>query len=229
MFATLLYCYICVYFLYEEMCFLIRTLMLRYVKPDLVGSKSGRELIDIRHMDVANQLSDDLVVIGDKTRTQLTKLKPDAQHRILISIRNFYTTVVKYLLDKFPLSNVLLQDLGCLNPLRRDDPTGIIAILRVAEKLKGALPSTLTNLEDEWRVYQLDAVEVLKLIEAYAAAMVKPHTITEPESEDSDDDMEPESRSAESRSMTVSVGDRRVDQSIKSRLLTSQKHENSYK
>ena len=56
-----------------------------------------------------------------------------AQHRILLSIRNFYTTVVSYLLDKFPLSNGLLQDLGCLNPLCRDDPTGIVAIRRVAE------------------------------------------------------------------------------------------------
>jgi len=45
-----------IHILYDEMCFLIRTLMLRYVKADLVGTKSGRELIDIRHKDVANQL-----------------------------------------------------------------------------------------------------------------------------------------------------------------------------
>jgi len=49
--------------------------MLHYVKSDLVGSISGMELIDIRHKDMANQLSDDLVAIGDKTRKQLTKLK----------------------------------------------------------------------------------------------------------------------------------------------------------
>jgi hypothetical protein len=108
--------------------------MLRYVKTDLVGSKSGRELIEIRHKDVTNQLSDDLVVVGDETRKHLSKLKTDDQHRILLSIRNFYTTVVSYLLDNFPLSNGLLQDLGCLNPLRRNDATGIVAIRRVAEK-----------------------------------------------------------------------------------------------
>ena len=146
-----------IHILYEEMCFLIRMLMLRYAKADVFGSKSGRELIDIRHKDVTNQLSDDLVVVGDDTRKHLTKLKTGAQHRILLSIRNFYTTVVSYLLDKFPLSNGLLQDLGCFNPVRRDDPTGIIAICRVAEKLKGVLPSTIINLEDEWRVYQLDS------------------------------------------------------------------------
>ena len=115
------------------------------------------------------------------------------QHRILLSIRNFYTTVVSYLLYKFPLSNGLLQDLGCLNPLHRDNPTGI-----VAEKLKCVLPSTLTNLEDEWRVHQLDLDEVPKLIEEYSAAMVKPQSLKEPDHEESDDDMGPESHSAES-------------------------------
>ena len=121
-----------------------------------------------------------------------------AQHRILLSIRNFYTTVVSYLLGKFPLSYGLLQDLGCLNPLRRDDPTGIVAIRRVAEKLKCVLPSTLTNLEGEWRVYQLDSNEVPKLTEEYSAAMVKPQSLKETDHEDSDDDMGPESHSAES-------------------------------
>jgi len=161
-----------IHILYEEMCFLIRTLMLRYVKADVVGSKSGRELINIRHKVVTNQLSDDLIVVGYETRRHLNKLKTDAQHHILLSIRNFYTTVVSYLLDS--LSNGLLQDLGCLNPLRRDDPAGIVAIRRVAEKLNCVLPSTLTNLEDEWRIYQLDSHEVPKRIEEYSAAMVKP-------------------------------------------------------
>jgi len=50
------------------------------------------------------QLSDDLVVIGDKTRKQLTKLKADAQHRILLSIQNISITLVSYFLDNFPLS-----------------------------------------------------------------------------------------------------------------------------
>jgi len=85
-----------------------------------------------------------------------------------------------------------------MNPLCRDDPTGIVAIRRVAEKLKCVLPSTLTNLEDEWRVYQLDSDEVPKLIEEYSAAMVKPQSLKEPDREDSDDDMGPESHSAES-------------------------------
>jgi hypothetical protein len=94
-----------VHILYDEMCSLIRTLMLRYVKADVVGSKSGRELIDVKHKDVKNHLSDDLVVIGNETRQMLKKLHVDVQHRILVTIRNFYQTVVSYLLDKFPLSN----------------------------------------------------------------------------------------------------------------------------
>ena len=85
-----------------------------------------------------------------------------------------------------------------MNPLRRDDPTGIVAIRRVAEKLKCVSPSTLTNLEDEWRVHQLGSDEVPKLIEEYSAAMVKTQSLKEPDREDSDDDMGPESHSAES-------------------------------
>ena len=96
------------------------------------------------------------------------------------------------------LSNGLLQDLGCSNPLCRDNPTDIVAIRRVAEKLKCVLPSTLTNLEDEWRVYQLGSDEVPKLIEEYSAAMVKPQSLKEPDRKDSDDDMGPESHSPES-------------------------------
>ena len=167
-------------------------------------------MLDIKHKDVTNQLSDDFVVVGDETSKQLTKLKTDVQHRILLSIRNFYTTVVSYLLDNFPLSNVFLQDLGCLNPLRRDSPTGIVAIRRVAYQLKGVLSSTLTNLEDEWRIYQLDAGEVPKRIDEYAAATVKPQSLKEPESEDSDDNVGPEPRSAESKSLTAGIADRRV-------------------
>ena len=116
----------------------------------------------------------------------------------MLSIRNFCTTVVSYLLDKFPLSNGLLQNIGCLNPLCRDDPTGIVAIRRVAEKLKCVLPSTLTNLDDEWRVYQHDSDEVPTLIEEYSAAVVKPQSLEEPDREDSNDDMGPKSHSVES-------------------------------
>jgi len=43
-------------------------MMLHYNKSDLVGSKSGLELIDIGHKDMANQLSDDLIVVGEETR-----------------------------------------------------------------------------------------------------------------------------------------------------------------
>jgi len=67
-----------VHFLYEETCFFIWRLMLHYVKSDLVGYKSGRELIDIWLKDIANQLSDDLFVVGDETQKQLTKMKADA-------------------------------------------------------------------------------------------------------------------------------------------------------
>jgi len=35
-----------VHILYEEMCFLIQTLMLRYIKSDIVRRKSDRELIN---------------------------------------------------------------------------------------------------------------------------------------------------------------------------------------
>jgi len=46
-----------------------------YVRADLTRSKSGSVLIDFGHQDVTNQLSDDLVVVGYKTRRQLTKLE----------------------------------------------------------------------------------------------------------------------------------------------------------
>ena len=77
-----------------------------------------------------------------------------------------------------------------MNPLRRDDPSDIVAIRRVVEKLKGRLSSTFNNLEDEWRMYQLDEGEVPNLIKVYAAAITdKPQTYSaEVEGEDSDDD-----------------------------------------
>jgi len=128
---------------------------------------------------MANLLSDDLVVVGNETRKQLTKLKVDAQHHyhVFLGIQNVCTTVVSYLLDNYPLSNGFLQDLGCLNPLCRDDPTSIVTIRRVVEKLKGALPSTLNNLEEEWRVYQLDSGELPKRIEENATAVVEQQSL----------------------------------------------------
>lgn len=64
--------------LYDEMCEIIRTMCLRFVKKDEVQGRNGKDLI---HIDVSrsHQLPDDQITIGEPTRKELKKLDCDGQ------------------------------------------------------------------------------------------------------------------------------------------------------
>lgn len=71
-------------------------LLNRFVKPEIIRGKSGKELLSTDCSDVKNQLSDEEMVLGDKVRKQLSEMKADLQRKELISVRAIFTKSVKY-------------------------------------------------------------------------------------------------------------------------------------
>lgn len=102
-----------------EMNSLVRKLMLRFVKTDVVGSKSGDELAKVDVKELKNLRSLDDIEIGEATRQSMKKVKPEQHKAVLLDIRQFFTITTQYLMKNLPLSNTVLQDVQCLDPAAR--------------------------------------------------------------------------------------------------------------
>ena len=89
------------------------------MKADAVEGKYGSELTTIDCKDINLQLQEDDLVIGTRTRKALKKLTHGRQERFILGVRSFYGTAASKLQDKLPLKNSFLQQLGCLNPLKK--------------------------------------------------------------------------------------------------------------
>ena len=91
------------------------------MKADAVGRKYGSELVTIDCKDVTLQLQEDDLVIGTRTRKALKNVTSDQQKCFILGVRSFYGNAASKLQDKLPLKNSFLQQLGCLNPLKKSD------------------------------------------------------------------------------------------------------------
>ena len=81
-------------------------------------------------------------------------LKPGKQRAALLGMLAFFGEAVSHLQVKLPLSNRVLKDLGCLNPLKRERKSTTISIQNLSRKL---LPEFDTAaVLDEWKLYQND-------------------------------------------------------------------------
>ena len=67
--------------------------MLRFVKPDVVGDCAGKELLTTDNKDVAKQLPNKDIGIGFSTCKALESVKFDNSTSILLNMTFFYTTV----------------------------------------------------------------------------------------------------------------------------------------
>ena len=72
----------------------------------------------------------------------------------MLEIWSFFGTMVTELQSKLPLKNELLRQLGCLNPLKKNDGFTVSAV----EKLSSLLHPKLNTSEvvDEWKLFQVD-------------------------------------------------------------------------
>ena len=73
----------------DECSSLLRTVIGRFLKTDVVGDKTGRRLLEIDCKDAKNQLPDKSVEIGPTARQMLSKIPKDQQHSIKKDINSF--------------------------------------------------------------------------------------------------------------------------------------------
>ena len=159
--------------LHDEMTRLVQSTLTKFVKARVV--KDAASLMEVPFEPRENQLEDGDLEIGLKTtevihqchstseseadpmeQEQQLSLDPSSEARFYTSVRLFYITLVKKMLQKFPLQNLLLKDLRLLQPTVRLDLTA-----QVACRLADSLPSHVVPLEkrdelkDEFRDWQM--------------------------------------------------------------------------
>ena len=142
-----------VHFLYDEMCEIILKLLRRFIRPQALTNKYGSDLASIECQNVKIQLSEPEIVIGEMTRNAMAKLTSDQQKQALLAMRSFCKVTSSQLQMKLPLDNLLLRQLGCLNPLKREKST-VTSIQSIAMKLQPKVDTS--EVTDEWKLFQVD-------------------------------------------------------------------------
>ena len=150
-----------IHLLYSELTGMLKKLLNRFVKYDVTSNLLGSELTKVDVKLASNWLPEEELRLGVETkgllRNSKTCIKDGERKALCLDVRAFYQRVSVYLQEHLPLDNVLLKNLQCLNPLKRDICTER-SILFLAEKLKQAGISgvLLDRLSDEWTAYASD-------------------------------------------------------------------------
>ena len=146
--------------LHGQLSELVCTLMLRFLKPEPVGEKQGKQLLSVDLSKPENQLSDQNLVVGESTRSSaLMKMKPEQQKGPIREMRKFYQTATKYLLGQLPLGREILKDLTVLHPLLQKAERGVPAMERTARQLPRVIrEEEISLLTDEWKIYQAQEI-----------------------------------------------------------------------
>ena len=136
-----------------KLCEIILKLLRRFIRPQALVNKYGSDLASIECQNIKIQLSEPEIVIGKTTRNAMAKLTSDQQKQALLGMRSFFKVTSSQLQVKLPLDNLLLRQLGCLNPLKREKST-VTSIQSIAMKLQPKVdPSEVT---DKWKLFQVD-------------------------------------------------------------------------
>ena len=96
-----------------------------------MDKKYGCDLASIECKNIELQLSDKDIVIGVDTRKALKDLSHEQQKYAMLGLRSFSITVAE-LQSKLPLKNDLLRQLGCLNPLKKNNKSTQSAIEKLS-------------------------------------------------------------------------------------------------
>ena len=99
--------------------YLVSTLMLRFLKPDVVNDLNGKDLQKLDVSKPSNQLEIEKIEVGAKTKRLLKDLTPYDQRKEKEKMLKFYVTSVKFLQKKLPFDNMIIAAADCLHPDRR--------------------------------------------------------------------------------------------------------------
>jgi hypothetical protein len=152
--------------LHDEMTELLRNLLLRFVKPELVTDKSATNLVKYLEKDIEGKdfLPNDKIDIGSEASKTLKQLKDDSTkighyHAICRDVKKLMEKCAAYLAKKLPLGNVLLKNIACLSPLLRTQPASLQMIVAVVANLPYCNSAEKNdNVIREWRKYQDEVI-----------------------------------------------------------------------
>ncbi|CAF1285320.1 unnamed protein product [Didymodactylos carnosus] len=94
-----------IHLLYGQCSELLKAEFLSFVKQEIIGNRTGKELLSIAYDLQANQLLDSPVQIGESTRKSLTKLSFEDRKTFFTDVRSFYYYLAKELIRTLPLKS----------------------------------------------------------------------------------------------------------------------------
>ena len=112
-----------VHILYHELQSMLSTLMLRFLKADMINNKDGRSLleIDVRNSEI--QLDLEKMNVGVETLAILKKCNKDNRIMYLKEMQEAFCKMTEHLQKNLPLDSTFLKDMVCLHPLKRESTT----------------------------------------------------------------------------------------------------------
>jgi len=164
-----------VHMLYDKLNELLHSVMLKFLKSDLVQGKDGADLVDLKCdlvqgkdgadlVDLKCDLADNWLPlkemdIGMGTCIAVSKVKQDSRRTELRrEFRQCFTTIAVYVQTRLPLTNPVLRDLSCLQPKNRKVDKAKSAISRLCLHMKKVTKTddVCDRVNAEWMIYMSD-------------------------------------------------------------------------
>ena len=147
-----------VHCLFVEQVFLLRTIMMRFLKKEVITGLTATQLAKLDIEKDSNALDDLKMMIGHETDAALRNIECKKTKTVYLKrLRKSYTEVVHYLQKKLPLNSQFLRDVSCLNTSNRQSERTVNAIGQIAQCMPHFLsPQEVGIVRDEWRLYQID-------------------------------------------------------------------------
>ena len=123
---------------------------------ELLAHKNGKGLPKISVEVLENHLDYKVLEIGEETCRGIRDLSEEQQKKFALGAKSFLIAATKHLVNKLPLTNIILRCGMLLQPDLRLENWTLKAIKTLASKLNVGVD--LDKLGDEWRMYQLETI-----------------------------------------------------------------------
>lgn len=148
-----------IHLLYSETSALLKSIMLRFIKFDVVGEKSGRQLTMIDAHERQNLMDIESMEIGADTQKTLSNIDKGRQKTQRIEMLQFYQAVTSYLQTRLPLNDMLVRSVQCLHPEVRDQERAQKLIREVCTALPTIDDGDISRVTDEWKLYRAEDIK----------------------------------------------------------------------
>ncbi|KAL1438379.1 hypothetical protein MTO96_047997 [Rhipicephalus appendiculatus] len=137
-----------VHVLYEEMVKLSKKVLGRFVRIEAYRHLTGQEL---QSVDVKSSNNwKEVIEIGGDTERAISGWSAEEKKLFRLGARSFYIKCASYLLSTLPLDNIVLRDLGCLQPNVIQEESSVVAFRNLAQQVPQVItPQEISALMDE--------------------------------------------------------------------------------